>query len=127
MEVEQVGFDGEGIGPEGGTVADVGDCVKALGVVSAADANSRDVHAVLWNEFFVAGQVDGGDGVFGAIAASASSVGEDAEGAAQEVAGSAGVAFGEQFANVAAGNALSAQTHLRVVMDFKAHLVAELT
>ena len=102
MEVEQVGFDSEGIGSEGGAVADVGYGVKALGVVSAADANSRDVDAVFGSEFFIAGQVDRWHGVFGAVAASASGVGEDAEGAAEEVAGSAGVAFGEQFANVAA-------------------------
>ena len=37
MEVEQVGLDGEGIGAEGGAVADVGDGLEDFGGCAGAD------------------------------------------------------------------------------------------
>ena len=66
-----------------------------------ADTRAGNVDAILGNEFFVARQVDGGDGVFCAITASAAGGGKNAEGAAEQVARAAGAAFGEQFADVA--------------------------
>jgi len=68
MEVEQVGFDGEGVGSEGGTVADVGDGVECLAGVAGADGEGCDVDAVGGEEFGVGREVDGGDGVSGAVA-----------------------------------------------------------
>ena len=65
MEVEQMGFDRKRLGAEGGTIADVGDGVEAL----IAHAGSSDVNAIFRNQFFIAAQIDGGNGVFGAVSA----------------------------------------------------------
>lgn len=46
MEVQQVGFDGEGVGPEGWAVADVGNGVECLGGWAGSDGESGDVDAV---------------------------------------------------------------------------------
>jgi len=46
VEVEQVGFDGEGVGSEGGTVSDIGDGVECFAVGVFADRHRGDVDAV---------------------------------------------------------------------------------
>ena len=50
VEVENVGFDGEGIGPERGTNADIGHRVEGFVV----DCELGDVNTDLWNQFVVA-------------------------------------------------------------------------
>ena len=70
MEVQQVGFDGEGVGAEGGAIADVGDGVEGFGGCACADGEGGDVDAVCGKQFGVGGEIDGGDGVAGAVAAS---------------------------------------------------------
>lgn len=69
VEVEEVGFDGEGIGAEGGTVSDVGDGVEGFGGRfkardwirarrrggGGADAKLGDVDAVSGKELGVGG------------------------------------------------------------------------
>ncbi len=47
-EAEEVGFDGEGVGAEGGTVADVGDAFEGDRARPVADAEVGDVDAVGW-------------------------------------------------------------------------------
>ncbi len=46
MEVEQIGFDREGVGAEGGSIAYVGDCVEGFAGVARSYSQSRDVDAV---------------------------------------------------------------------------------
>ena len=46
VEVEEVGFDGEGVGAEGGAVADVGDGFEGLGCWAGAYREGGDVDAV---------------------------------------------------------------------------------
>ena len=69
VEVQQVGFDGEGVGSEGRAVADVGDGVKCFGGWACSDGESGDVDAVGGEKLCVRGEVDGGDGVARAVAA----------------------------------------------------------
>ncbi len=87
MEVEEVGFDGEGVDAEGGAVAHVGDGLKALSLCRVADSEGGNVDAVGGEELWVWGEVDRGDGVAGAVAASRGRGGDDGEGAAEEGAG----------------------------------------
>jgi len=69
VEVQQVGFDGEGVGAEGWAVADVGDGVECLDGRTCSDGEGGDVDAVGGEEFCVRGEVDGGNGVARAVAA----------------------------------------------------------
>lgn len=48
MEVEQVGFDCEGVCAEGGAIADVGDGIEGFGGRAGAYGERRDVDAVGW-------------------------------------------------------------------------------
>src|SRR6516164_189412 len=65
VEVEQVGFDRERVGAEGGAIADVGDGVEGL----ACNGKGRNVDAVSRDELRVGGKVDGRHSVFGAVSA----------------------------------------------------------
>ena len=73
VEVEEMGLDGGGVlgkfSGEGGAVADVGDGVEGFGGGAGADLYAGDVDAVGGEELGVGGEVDGGDGVPGAVAA----------------------------------------------------------
>src|SRR5262249_50954179 len=73
MKVQQVGLDGEGIGPERRTVANVRHGVKAFSV----DDRARDVNTIGWDQLLITAQVDGGDGVLVSITASAAGRGGD--------------------------------------------------
>ena len=106
------------IGAERRTIADVGDGIEAL----AAHPGARDVDAVFRDQFVVARQVDGGHGVFRSVAASAARGRENAERTCQQMTRTADTAFAQKLTDVAAGNRLAAQAHLRVVVDFKSHL-----
>ena len=59
MKIQQVGLNGERICSERRTIAHVGDGIKTLG----PDARPGDIDAVLGHEFFIARQIDGGNGV----------------------------------------------------------------
>src|ERR1700722_8658805 len=83
VEVEQVGLDGEGIRAEGGAVADVGDAGEDFGGCAGADGECGDIDAVGRQQFGIAGQIDGGDGVFAAVSAAGCGRAVDGEGAAQ--------------------------------------------
>src|SRR5579872_1191342 len=123
MEVEQVSFNGERLGAEGGAIADVGHRIEAL----LRHAGVGDVNAIFGHEFFVAAEVDGGNGVFGAITAAAAGIGDDAESTAEQVAGIADITFcSNQLAHPAAGNGMAADAHLGVDLDFETELMAEL-
>ena len=54
---------------EGGPVADVGDGLEVLGGGAGADGQRGDVDAVGGEQLGVRCEVDGGDGVAGAVAA----------------------------------------------------------
>ena len=114
VEVQEVGFYGEGVGAECGAVAYVGDGFEGFavgtgfGVGAGPDGESGDVDAVGGEEFVVGGEVDGGDGVAGAVPASGSGGGGDGEGMAEEGADPADVAFGDELADAAGGDGLVA-------------------
>ena len=83
MEVEQVGLDGERVGAEGGTVADIGDGLKRLvphGERGDVDADSR-------HEFGIRCQIDCGNGVARSIAATRCRGTEDGERLTEKSAG----------------------------------------
>jgi len=63
-----VGFDGEGVCAEGGAVSYVGDGFEGLGCWAGAYGEGGDVDAVGGEKLVVGGEVDGGDGVAGAVA-----------------------------------------------------------
>src|SRR3984957_17231101 len=121
MEAQQVGFDGIQIRSKCRTVAHIRDRIKTL----AADARPGDVDAVLGNEFLVAGQVDGGHGVFRAVAAAAAWCAENAKWTRQKMARAADASGSEQLANLAAGDGFPAQGHLGIDLDIKSHLAPE--
>src|SRR5690242_10344878 len=123
VEVEQVSLDGKRFRAKGWAVANVGYGIEAL----FRHARARDVDAVTRHQFVVAAEVDGRDCVFGAKAAATARIGNNAERAAQEVAGVADVAFrGDELAHAAAGNGMAANAHLGINLNFKSELTAEL-
>lgn len=73
VEVEEMGLDGGGVlgkfSGEGGAIADVGDGVEGFGGGAGADLHAGDVDAVGGEEVGIGGEVDGGDGVSGSVAA----------------------------------------------------------
>jgi hypothetical protein len=69
VEVEQVGLYREGVFSEGGAIADVGDSVEDFGGKAGADGERGYVDSIGGEEFDIRGEVDGGDGVSGAVAA----------------------------------------------------------
>ena len=121
MEVKQVGFDGEGRLAEGGAIAYVGDGVETF----FANAGAGDVDAVLRDQFVVAAEVDGGDGVLAAIAAASAGGGEDGEGASEEVAGATDAAGGEKFADAGGGDGFAAESEFVEDLHDEPHLSAE--
>ena len=82
VEVEQVGFDGEGVGAEGWTIADIGDGVEGFAGLACADGEGCDVNAVCGKQFSVGGEVDGGHGVTCAVAAARGWSAQDSEASA---------------------------------------------
>lgn len=122
MEVEQVSFNGERLGAECGALADIGYGIETL----FGDTGAGNVNAIARHQFLIAAEVDGGNGVFSAIAAAAARSGDDTEGAAKQVAGIAEVALGgNQVAHAAAGNGVAADGHFRVNLHFETELAAE--
>ena len=69
VEIEQVGFDGEGVGSKGRTVADVGDGVEGFAGFTCPNCQRCDVDTVCGKQFCVGSKVDRGDRVAGAVAA----------------------------------------------------------
>ena len=69
MEVEQVGFDGEGVGAEGWAISDVGDGIEGFAGLACADSQGGDVDTVCGKQFGVGGEIDGWHGVACAVAA----------------------------------------------------------
>lgn len=70
MEVEQVGFDGEGVGSKGGTVPDIRDSVEGFAGFACANGQGRNVDAVCGKKLIVWSEVDRGHGVTRTVAAS---------------------------------------------------------
>jgi len=69
MEVQQVGFDGKGVGAEGWAIADVRDGVEGFAGLARADGQGCDVDAVCGKQFGVGGEIDRRHGVACAVAA----------------------------------------------------------
>ena len=69
VEVQEMGFYGEGVGAEGGAIAYIGDGFEGLGRNACANREGCDVDAVGGEKFRIRGQVDGGDGVASAVTA----------------------------------------------------------
>src|SRR5437660_702641 len=121
MEVEQVSFNGEGLVAEGRPQADVRDRIESFIV----HASTGEINAIAGNQIVIAAQVDGGYGVFVAIAASTSGGASDAEDAAQEAPGHADSPGGEQGPYLAAGNGHAAYHHHGTNFHFKAQCTAK--
>ncbi len=64
-----MGLYGEGVFSEGGAIAYIGDGFEGLCVGAGADGEGGYVDSISGEEFGVGGEVDGGDGVPGAVAA----------------------------------------------------------
>src|SRR3982074_1006328 len=112
MKIQQVRLDGKRIAAKSWTVADGGDRVKAF----VAYARAGHIDAVLGNEFFVVRQIDGRDGIFRPISASASGSRKNAERTRQQMPRPADSSIRKQFTDVAARNRLSAQAHLGIIV-----------
>ena len=123
MEVEQVGLDGEGVGAEGGAVADVGDGFEEVGGVPTLERG--DVDAVSGEQFGVGGEVDGGDRVAGAVAAAGGGGAVDGEGAAEQSAGVADIACGDEGADAAGGDGAPRKMRGVIDADGEAEFAAE--
>ena len=67
MKIQDVAFDGKGVGTESGAVADICDRLKNF----AVDLEIGYIYADRGSELIVAGQVDGWNRVLGAVAAPA--------------------------------------------------------
>ena len=98
VEVEQVRFDREGIGAEGGAVADVGDGLEEF----VFHLERGDVNAVGRQKFGVGREVDGGDGVACAVATAARGRGLHGEGTAKQGAGLRDLGVADELADAAA-------------------------
>ena len=125
VEVEQMGFDGEGVGAKGGAVADVSNGLEEFGVQAATNGQGSDVDAIGGQEFGVGREVDGGDGVAGTVSAAGGGRAVDGEGAAEERTGVADVAPGEQLADAAGGDGEAANAARGVDGDGEAEFAAE--
>ena len=122
VEVEEMGFNGEGICAEGGTIANVGDRLEGL----FSDSQGRDVDAVGGEEFRVGGEVDGGDGEAGAVAPAGGGGGVDAERAAKERAGVRYVPSSKEGADAGGGDDGPAEEVRGKDADSEAEFGAEL-
>ena len=76
-------------------------------------------------EFGVGGEVDGGDGVLGAVAASGGGGAVDGEGAAEQSTGVADVSSGDEMADAAGGDGVAAEDARGVDGDGEAEFAAE--
>ena len=122
MKVQQVGFYSEGIGAEGGTIADISDGIKAL----AVDDSARDVNAIGGSQLFITAEVDGGHGVLVSVTAPAAGRSSDGKNAAQKVPRLSGIATLNQSANLAAGDGDATNLLLRIGNHFKSEFFSEL-
>src|SRR5579859_2495446 len=121
MEVEQVGFDGEGFVAEGWAHADVGDRIKGFVV----DTRAGEVNAVTRHKVVIPAQVDGRDGVAMAIAAAASGSAGNAEDSSQQALRLADFSCADQRADLAAGNRNAAQHHHRIDLHLKSKFATQ--
>jgi hypothetical protein len=95
------------------------------GTQFGGDGQSGDVDAVGGEEVGVGGEVDGGDGVTGAVAAAGCGVRVDGEGTVEEGAGVAELAFGDEGADAAGGDGRAAQGERGVDGDAEVEGAAE--
>src|SRR5215469_2469217 len=100
VEVEDVRLDGEGVGPKGGTVANVGDGVERF----IANFQCGDVDAVGGDEFGVGCEVDCGDGVACAVSAPRGRSALNVERAAEKRARLVHIASGDELPDAAGGD-----------------------
>src|SRR5215472_15240399 len=105
MEVQQVALDGEGVGPKRRPHADIRHSVETLPV----DSHARDVYAIRRNQFIVARQVDGRNGIARTEPAPASRVRENTERTPQQRACALDTSRSNQAANFAARHMMAAQ------------------
>src|SRR5208282_997403 len=112
MKIQQVSFDGKRVGAKRRPVSHVGDRIKTLRAITAADSCTRDVHAVFRSKLFIVRQINSRDRIFRAVTAPPSGGGENAERTSQQMPRPADPAGGKQFADMAARNPLAAQPHL---------------
>src|SRR5579864_2095999 len=84
-----------------------------------------DVNPVHGNEFFVAAQVDRGDGVLGAVSTSSACRRQNTEWTGQQMACAAHLTEGDQFADLRARDRFSAQSQFRIDGYFKTHVTAK--
>src|SRR5208283_4938568 len=121
MKVQQMALNSERICAKSWTIADVGHRVEAL----VSDAQPGDVNAIGRNEFIVTREVDGRNGVLVAVSATAARIGEDVERMSQQRARLRYLSVGNETANLAAGNVMSAQGELGIDNGLEAHLLAQ--
>src|SRR5579864_3642353 len=122
MEVEQVSFDRERLVAKRWPQSHVGDGIKSLIV----HAGAREIHAVTRNQIVIAAQIDGWDGVFVAITASATWSARNAKDAAQQSPRHAHLALQQEPAYLAAGNRNSTDHHYRIDAHIKTKLLAQI-
>src|ERR1051326_8064834 len=121
MEIEQMGFNGEGFIAKSRPHADVGDRVERLIV----HAGAGEINAIAGNQVVIAAQVDGGNRVAMAVAASAPWCASDAEDASQKPPRQADPACAQQRPNLAAGNGNAAHYHHGISLHYKVQVAAE--
>src|ERR1017187_7909751 len=95
----------------------------SLGVPS--DGERGDVDAVGGQQFRIGREIDGGNGVAGAVSAAGRRGAVNREWTAQQGAGAADVAGGDQLARAAGGDCRSADDARRIDGDAEAKLAAE--
>src|ERR1017187_292133 len=95
----------------------------SLGVPS--DGESGDVDTVGGQQFGIRREIDGGNGVASAVSAAGRRGAVDRERTAEQGAGAADVAGGDQLADAAGGDCGSADDARRIDDDDEAELAAE--
>src|ERR1700735_3872895 len=125
MEVQQVGFDSEGVGAEGGAVSDVGDGVECFSGSTCADGQSSNVDTVCGEQFGIRGQGDCGDGVARAVAAAGGWCARDREGPFQQRSHAVDVAVCNKLADGARRDCVAADGPRPVNANGEAKLTAE--
>src|SRR6266704_1557189 len=117
-----MGFNRERIGAECRPISNVGYRVEAFGSYPRA----RNVHAVHRYKFFVAAEINGGDGIASAETTPASWRGEYAERPSQKLPRTAYIALLDELANAAAGDRFPPDAHFRIDLYVKSQLSPKL-
>src|SRR5580658_2863578 len=121
MEVQQMSFDGERLRTKRRAVSDVGDRIETL----SAHPGTGNVNAIARHKFVIRAQVDRGNGVFGAVTATAAGGRQNTEGARQQMTSTAYSSVGQQFANLRARNRFAAQPQFWISLHLETHLATE--